>query len=456
MLAQEIIRSKRDGCALSTEEIKFFVEGIVDQSISEGQIAALTMATFFNGMNRDECVDLTRNLLNSGHTLNWSKMDLSGPVVDKHSTGGVGDKVSIMLAPMLAACGAHVPMISGRGLGHTGGTLDKMESIPGYNATPDIPQFQEVVAKIGCAIVGQTAELAPADKRLYGIRDVTSTVESIPLITASILSKKLASGLDALVMDVKTGSGAFAASRSMANDLANNIVEVAEGLGLPTSALITDMSQVLGSAAGNSLEIKEVINYLKADSSSVKDCRLHKVVIDLASELLVLSGVCANHDQANSKLEECLASGSAMEYFEKMVAALGGPRDFVDKHEQYLAPATLIIPVYAKEPDLQVITELNVRAIGNAVVELGGGRKRAADPVDHSVGLADIKGIGDQVSKDEPLLMLHARNQQDADLAIQNIRKAITLKPLKEIETVQNDAKVVVESSVILDRITIG
>jgi len=456
MLAQEIIRSKRDGYALSTKEIEFFVDGIVDRSISEGQVAAFTMATFFNGMNRNECVDLTRNLLNSGHTLNWSKMNLSGPVVDKHSTGGVGDKVSIMLAPMLAACGVHVPMISGRGLGHTGGTLDKMESISGYNATPDIQKFQNVVAEIGCAIVGQTAELAPADKRLYGIRDVTSTVESIPLITASILSKKLASGLDALVLDVKTGSGAFAASQTMANDLANNIVEVAEGLGLPTSALITDMSQVLGSTAGNSLEIKEVLNYLKADSRNVKDCRLHKVVIDLASELLVLSGVCANHDQADSKLEECLASGAAMEYFEKMVAALGGPSDFVDKHEQYLAPASLIIPVYAKEAGLQIITELNVRAIGNVVVELGGGRKRAADPVDHSVGLAYIKGIGDQVSKDEPLLILHANNQQDANLAIENIRNAITLKPLNEIESVQTEDKTASESSVILDRITIG
>jgi len=456
MLAQEIIRSKRDGYALSTDEIKYFVQGIVDQSISEGQIAALTMATFFNGMNRKECVDLTRNLLNSGHTLNWSKMDLSGPVVDKHSTGGVGDKVSIMLAPMLAACGVHVPMISGRGLGHTGGTLDKMESIPGYNATPDILQFQEVVAKIGCAIVGQTAELAPADKRLYGIRDVTSTVESIPLITASILSKKLASGLDALVMDVKTGSGAFAASRTMANDLANNIVEVAKGLGLPTSALITDMSQVLGKTAGNSLEIKEVIDYLKGDSSRVKDYRLHEVVINLAAELLVLSGVCVNHEQAKIKLEDCLASGLAMEYFQKMVAALGGPNDFVDKNEQYLTPASLIIPVYAQDPGEQIIIDLDVRAIGNVVVELGGGRKRAVDPVDHSVGLTNIKGIGEQVSKDEPLLMLHAKNQQDADLAILNIQKAMTFKPSNEIESVQSDDRTTSKSSVILDRIAIG
>ena len=291
MLAQEVIRTKREGMALSAEEIQFFIKGLVDGSISEGQIAALAMAIFFNGMNQQECVALTRNLQNSGETLKWQHLNLNGPVLDKHSTGGVGDKVSVMLAPMLAACGAFVPMISGRGLGHTGGTLDKMESIPGYNTTPGIEEFQQIVKQTGCSIVGQTAQLAPADKRLYGIRDVTSTVESIPLITASILSKKLSAGLDGLVMDIKTGNGAFAASYTMAKDLALSIIDVGEGLGLPISTLITDMSQVLGPTAGNALEIREVIDYLKGD---YQEPRLHKVVVDLGAELLVLSNLASD------------------------------------------------------------------------------------------------------------------------------------------------------------------
>lgn len=429
MLAQEIIRTKRDGKILTLEEIKFFVDGIVDLSITEGQVAALTMAVFFQGMNRDECVALTRNLQHSGSTLQWSNMSLNGPVVDKHSTGGVGDKVSIMLAPMLAACGAHVPMISGRGLGHTGGTLDKMESIAGYNAAPNIAEFQKVVAEVGCAIVGQTAELAPADKRLYGIRDVTSTVESIPLITASILSKKLSSGLDALIMDVKTGSGAFAASYTMAKDLATNIVEVGQGLGLPTSALITDMSQVLGPTAGNAVEIVETLDYL---TGKYRDPRLHEIVIGLGAELLVLSKISSDKKSAAQKMNDCLNSGLATEYFEKMVSALGGANDFVENADQYLNQAAITVPVYANADSLSEatvckISEINGRAIGNIVVELGGGRKRAQDSVDHSVGLTAIKNVGDQIDKNEPLMMVHAKNQNDADKAIANIQQAIKL-----------------------------
>jgi thymidine phosphorylase len=423
MLAQEIIRTKRDGKPLSADEISFFVDGIVDQSISEGQVAALAMAVFFNGMQRHECVELTRNLQNSGATLQWSNFKLRGPVVDKHSTGGVGDKVSIMLAPMLAACGAHVPMISGRGLGHTGGTLDKMESIPGYNASPSIETFQQVVADVGCAIVGQTAELAPADKRLYGIRDVTATVESIPLITASILSKKLASGLDALIMDVKTGSGAFAADYSMAEALAKNIVDVGEGLGLPTAALITDMSQVLGKTAGNSLEIKESVDYL---NGSYRDPRLHQVVIGLAAEILCLSGICQDYQSATKKLEHSLESGLACEIFSKMVTALNGPSDFIDKVDHYLSPANLVLPVFSGHQTTQTIAKIDGRALGNVVVELGGGRRRAQDDIDHSVGLSEIKGIGEQVSADQPLMYVHAKNQRDAERAIQNIQQIVS------------------------------
>jgi len=439
MLAQEVIRAKREGLALSIKEIEFFISGLMDSSITEGQIAALAMAVYFQGMNRQECVALTNALQHSGTTLDWQAFDLHGPVLDKHSTGGVGDKVSVMLAPMLAACGAHVPMISGRGLGHTGGTLDKMESIPGYNATPGIEVFQNVVANTGCAIVGQTEQLAPADKRLYGIRDVTATVESIPLITASILSKKLAAGLDGLVMDIKTGNGAFAASHKMAKDLATNIIEVGEGLGLPISALITDMSQVLGPTAGNSLEIREVIDYLKND---YQDPRLHQIVIELGAELLVLSGLSANLKTARDKLNECLVSGLAAEYFNRMISALGGPNDLLDKTDNYLSPATIIKPYFAATTgEANIISAIDVRAIGNAVVELGGGRKRAKDAVDHSVGLSAIKGIGDRVDNDEPLLMIHANNENDLERAISNIDKAITYST-----TIAERSVVVIES----------
>ena len=314
-------------------------------------------------------------------------------------------------------------MISGRGLGHTGGTLDKMDSISGYNTSPDIAHFQKIVAQTGCAIVGQTAQLAPADKKLYGIRDVTATVESIPLITASILSKKLSAGLDALVMDVKVGSGAFAASQTMAKDLASNIVEVGQGLDLPVTALITDMSQVLGLTAGNALEISEVIDYLKAEKS---DPRLHRVVLELGAELLLLSGLSDSLTDARGKLERSLQSGLAAEYFARMVSALGGPADLLENSDRYLASAPVIMPLFADQSGQRTIAKMDVRALGNAVVELGGGRTRPQDSVDHSVGLSAIKGLGEKVSGDEPLMVVHANSKADAERAIARIRSAIT------------------------------
>src|SRR5271155_1179915 len=255
MLPQEIIRAKRDGRALTSEEIGEFIAGLTSGAIGDGQVAAFAMAVFFRGMSIDERVHLTRAMTRSGEALDWSGADLPGPIVDKHSTGGIGDNVSLMLTPMLAACGAYVPMISGRGLGHTGGTLDKLDSIPGYVTQPEITRLRTVVAEVGCAIIGQTAELAPADKRLYAIRDVTATVESIALITASILSKKLAEGLQSLVMDVKTGNGAFMAEPARARELAQSLVEVGRGAGLRVTALLTDMNEVLGDSAGNALEV---------------------------------------------------------------------------------------------------------------------------------------------------------------------------------------------------------
>src|SRR5271157_3677699 len=299
-LPQEIIRAKRDGHALSEAEIGEFIAGLTSGEVTEGQAAAFAMAVFFRGMSLDERVALTRAMTRSGASLDWREANLPGPIVDKHSTGGVGDNVSLMLAPMLAACGAYVPMISGRGLGHTGGTLDKLDSIPGYVSQPDLALFRRVVKKVGCAIIGQTADLAPADRRLYAIRDVTATVESIALITASILSKKLAAGLQGLVMDVKTGSGAFMASLSGARELATSIATVASGAGLPTVSLITDMNEPLASAAGNALEVQNAVDFL---TGKHRDARLLEVTRALGAELLHLAGLAGTVAEGRVALE---------------------------------------------------------------------------------------------------------------------------------------------------------
>ena len=330
---QEIIRKKRDGGTLGEDEIAFFVRGLTDGAISEGQVAAFAMAVFFRGMSMDERTALTRAMTASGTVLEWP--DAPGPVLDKHSTGGIGDKVSLMLAPILAACGAVVPMISGRGLGHTGGTLDKLDSIAGYATAPDLATLRRAVAEAGCAIVGQTAELAPADRRLYAIRDVTATVESVPLITASILSKKLAAGLDRLVMDVKFGSGAFVVRIEEASELAESIVAVAGAAGLPCAALLTDMNQVLGRSAGNAVEVREAIEYL---TGAARERRLHEVTAALAAELLVMSGLAPDDSVARAMIETALDTGAAAERFARMAAALGGPSDLMERPDRHLGP----------------------------------------------------------------------------------------------------------------------
>jgi thymidine phosphorylase len=421
MIPQEIIRKKRDGDALSSDEIAFMVKGLHDNSISEGQIAAFAMAVFFQGMSMDERIALTREMTHSGDVLDWQSLNLSGPVVDKHSTGGVGDKVSLMLAPIVAACGGYVPMISGRGLGHTGGTLDKLDSIPGYTTTPDNTLFRNTVKDVGCAIIGQTASLAPADKRFYGIRDVTATVESIPLITASILSKKLAAGLDALVMDVKTGSGAFASTMEMAEELAASIVAVANGAGLPTSALITDMDQVLGTHVGNGLEVAETVTFLTGE----RDARLEEVVIALAAEMLHLGGLVAGVDEGETKARAVLDNGEAAEFFAKMVAALGGPTDFLENSDQYLKPAPIVKPCFATE--VGVVSSVDTRGVGVAVIGLGGGRQRASDEIDYSVGFSEICGVGAEVGPERPIAMVHASTDEKADQACNALRHSITI-----------------------------
>lgn len=422
ILPQEIVRKKRDGAALTAEEIAAFVEGLTKGVVSEGQVAALAMAVFFNGMDRDEAVALTLAMRDSGDVLSWD--DLPGAVADKHSTGGVGDNVSLMLAPIVAACGVYVPMISGRGLGHTGGTLDKMDSIPGYQSQPDNELFRKTVREAGCAIIGQTANLAPADKRFYAIRDVTATVESIPLITASILSKKLAAGLQALVLDVKAGNGAFMAKSRDAAALATGLVEVANGAGLKTSALITDMNQPLASAAGNAVEVRNAVDFL---TGRIRDKRLEEVTLALASEMLESAGVAETNVRAMEMARRALDSGKAAETFGRMVALLGGPKNFVEKMDDHLARAPVVKAVPA--PEKGFVSAIETRAIGVSVVALGGGRVRTEDRIDPAVGFSELAPVGCQVSKGDPLAIVHARTEADAERAVSEVLVAYTIAP---------------------------
>lgn len=407
-LPQEVIRAKRDGHALDPAEIEAFIAGLTDGRVTEGQAAAFAMAVFFRGLSLSERVALTRAMTRSGTVLAW---DLPGPALDKHSSGGVGDAVSLVLAPMVAACGGYVPMISGRGLGHTGGTLDKLASIPGYDVAPDLDRFRRVVREAGCAIIGQTAELAPADRRLYAIRDVTGTVESLDLITASILSKKLAAGLDGLVMDVKTGSGAFMATHDDARGLANSIVTVANGAGLRTVALITDMDAPLASAAGNAVEIAYAIDYLAGRS---REPAFHTVTLALAAEMLVLGGLAPDPAQASARLEDALASGKAAEVFARMVSALGGPADLIERGDAYLPRAPVVRPVHAEGG---IVEGVATRDVGLCVIALGGGRTRPQDGIDPAVGLTALARPGDAVGPGRPIGIVHARTDEGADRA---------------------------------------
>ncbi|NTE53888.1 thymidine phosphorylase [Agrobacterium tumefaciens] len=414
MIPQEIIRRKRDGLSLAPQEIAAFIEALSKDGISEGQAAAFAMAVFFRGMNRAEMVALTLAMRDSGDVLSWR--DIGRPVADKHSTGGVGDNVSLMLAPIVAACGLAVPMISGRGLGHTGGTLDKLEAIPGYNVMPDEALFRRTVQSVGCAIIGQTGNLAPADKRLYAIRDVTATVDSIPLITASILSKKLAAGLETLILDVKVGNGAFMQSVDDARALARALVDVANGAGLPTTALITDMNQPLDDAAGNAVEIVNCLEFLAGRKAGT---RLEKVVLSFAAEMLVQAGRAATLAAGEALAAAALSSGRAMEIFARMVSALGGPSDFVENPARYLPSAPVTLPVPAGRSGRLVSCE--TRDLGMVVVELGGGRKKPSDIIDPAVGISAILPLGTRVEKGEPIATVHAASKEEAERAVKRI-----------------------------------
>jgi len=423
MLPQEIIRKKRDRDALSKDEIESFVRGVTDKSVGEGQVASFCMAVLLNGMTGAERVNLTMAMAHSGRTLDWSRENLSGPVLDKHSTGGIGDKVSLMLAPIVAACGGFVPMISGRGLGHTGGTLDKMDSIPGYTSQPDTELLRRAVKEVGCAIIGATSDIAPADRIIYAVRDVTATVESLDLITASILSKKLAAGLQGLVMDVKYGTGAFMQKFDDAKALAQSIAGVANGAGLPCTALLTDMNQCLGRAAGNAIEVREAIQYLRNENI---DLRLHEVTMALTRDLLITGKLAKDMKEARALAEKHLKSGRAAEIFGKMVAALGGPADIVENYEKHLPLAPVVLEVHANERN-GVIEGIDARALGLAIIELGGGRRLTTDKIDHSVGLGNVAAIG--VKTERPLATVYARTKEQAERAASVIRTAYKIAP---------------------------
>jgi thymidine phosphorylase len=419
VLFTDIIRAKRDGGELSPEQIRFFVNGLADESLPAEQVSSLAMAVFLNGMSFEEAATLTIGMSQSGTVLDWSDAGLDGPVVDKHSTGGVGDKVSFLLAPIAAACGCYVPMISGRGLGHTGGTTDKAEAIPGYNTAPDFDTFKRTVTSVGCAVIGQTADLAPADRRLYAIRDVTATVESIPLITASILSKKIAAGLDALVMDVKVGTGAFMPTYEKSVELAQSIIATAAKADLRTSAVLTDMNEVLGTTAGNALEIAESMAYLRND---YRDSRLDDVVMALCAEMLLITGIEHDVDRALARCDKAVTSGQAAERFDEMCVALGGPAGFVANYHEHLAKAPVTKAVHASG----YLAAVDVRAVGNAIIELGGGRRKVGEKLDLSVGFSDVARIGTLLDRETPLAVVHAASENDAALAEQLLLDACT------------------------------
>lgn len=423
MLPQEIIRKKRDGHVLAVAEIDEFVKGVTSGVITEGQVSAFCMAVFFRGMSMDERVALTRAMAQSGRMLDWKSLNLPGPILDKHSSGGVGDKTSLVLAPIVAACGGYVPMLSGRGLGHAGGTVDKFESIPGYNPRPDIATLQKVLREAGCANAGQTDDLAPADKRIYAIRDISGTVESLDLITASILSKKFPAGLDALVMDTKFGSGAYMSTLETGRELAASIHTVANGGGLPTTTLLTDMNQVLGRTAGNALEVLECVNWLKGGAM---EARLEECTLTVTAEMLLLGKLAATFDEAYAKCRAVVQNGKAAEHYARMVAGMGGPIDFLERAETYLAKAPLVRPLFAEDDGY--VSAMNVYEIGMSIVELGGGRSQPGASIDHAVGLSDVVQLGEKVSQSgRPLCVIEARDEASWQQAAARICSAISL-----------------------------
>ncbi len=408
-----LIAALRRGEEPSSAAVRDFARGLADGRVSDAQAGAFAMGVCLRGLSDDNIVALTLAMRDSGQVMRW---DMDGPVLDKHSTGGVGDCVSLVLAPALAACGAYVPMISGRGLGHTGGTLDKLDAIPGYAVAPDEARFRRVVADAGCAIVSASAAIAPADRRLYAVRDVTSTVESLALITSSILSKKLAAGLQGLVLDVKVGSGAFMKTDADARALARVLVDTANAAGCPTTALVTDMSQPIAPALGNALEVDAAMQVLTGGQGA-----LHDLTLALGAPLLASAGI----SDGEARLRDALASGAAAERMGRMIYGLGGPAGFVDDWRRHLPEATVIREVPA--PEAGIVTAIDGEALGLAVVRLGGGRQVETDMIDPAVGLSDVVRLGQRVEAGQPLARVHAGREPEADAALRTVGAAFTL-----------------------------
>ena len=415
----DLLRRKRDGEALDAAALRDFARGVADGSIEDAQVGAFLMAVFLRGMSDREQADLTLAMRDSGSVMRWD--DLPGPALDKHSTGGVGDLVSLVLAPLVAACGGFVPMISGRGLGHTGGTLDKLESIPGFDVNLSTERFDAIVRDCGFALAGQGPDLAPADRRLYAVRDVTSTVECQPLIVSSILSKKLCEGLDGLVMDIKMGNGAVMTDPERGKALGQALVNVAAEAGLACTALLTDMNQPLASSAGNALEVGEALRFLRGETVNG---RLRTVVFALAGELLVTGQLARDNAEAKERLEAALASGAAAEHFAEVVAAQGGPGDLIDRPEAYLAQAPVLREVPA--PVSGRLDIIDTRGLGRLVQALGGGRLRADDIIDPAVGLTGLPSLGESFQAGAPVATIHADSETDADRAEQALLAALT------------------------------
>ncbi len=409
MNPQELIRKKRDGGRFSPEEIKEFIKGVCDDSWEDYQITALVMAMFLNGLNLIEQNSLTEAMLASGEKMDFSELD--APVADKHSTGGVGDKTSLLIAPLAAACGVYVPMISGRGLGHTGGTLDKLESIPGYNVNLSREEFKKLVKNCGFAMAGQTDKIVPADKKLYALRDATATIESIPLIVASIMSKKMAEGLGTLVLDVKTGTGAFMKEERDARRLARALVKTGKSFGVKTQALITDMNQPLGKYVGNALEVFECIKLLQNETDKQSKQTLD-LSVELTARILVLTKIESSNRRAKVKIKEILESGKALECLKKNIKAQGGDPKVCDKPEMLLDKNLLEVKV--KSPEGGFITDIDASEIGKAISLIGGGRLKVDSEIDHAVGYSCDKKIGDKVKEHEPLGTLFCRTEAQA------------------------------------------
>ena len=419
MRAVDIIRSKRDGAALTPDEIQFFVNGVTDFSLPDYQAAALLMAVLLRGMTDSETAVLTDAMVRSGARVDLS--DVPGPKIDKHSTGGVGDKTSLVIAPLVAACGGIVPMMSGRGLGHTGGTLDKLESIPGFRTNLSLSEMRASLRAIGCAMMGQTAEIAPADRQLYALRDVTATIESIPLISASIMSKKIAEGIDALVLDVKAGRGAFMKNAPAARQLAESLVAIGKSAGINTRAVITAMDWPLGSSIGNAVEVLECIELLKGSGRT----DLLQNSLELSERMLLLAGVAAERDDAAAKCRRALESGSALERFRSIISRQGGDPRVIDDYS--------LLPQAPEEHLLDAQsegfgTELDAGLIGRASVVLGAGRDRMDDTIDPAVGIRILAGINEQVRVGDPLLQILYRDQSRLRAALPLLADAVRIE----------------------------